>query len=53
MGLRLLRVKRYIPDRYSPGYGPGPALEPDYSSSLTPLVKLLQRALRLLPRFGF
>ena len=31
----------------------GPALEAGYGSSLAPLVKLLQRELRLLPRFGF
>ena len=31
----------------------GPALEPDYGSSLTALVKLLQREVPLLPRFGF
>jgi dihydroflavonol-4-reductase len=31
----------------------GPALETDYGSSLAPLVKLLQREVLLLPRFGF
>jgi dihydroflavonol-4-reductase len=31
----------------------GPALEPDYGSSLAALVKLLRRELPLLPRFGF